>query len=651
MSSASSSSSTSKTRASPCVDVYNGNRQHALLRLIGDVEIPLHSKYTPIGYKCHVYGSSDCVQLGILNASVEFKAPGTGVFTLEFGVEAFRDNSQNALVPYFLHFDLFTVAGEPEMHTLIATKHLAHGEIDFVSMTRDASRNKSALHRVELFDIERQKQAVFTLRSMESDASHHCLADFWGHAPPVDVHRKKLVADYRAELIQRTQKGFEALRASGSSGGDGGLLVTPTDVWDSYPTFSGATPLVAFVHHACMRQCHDAGDSEKLLLHWMRMAGCMYGRELGDFESASDEDKGDWLTEMCTLYFRGLLYSHDYVRTRASEQVETDQWSCLNAFPADGLTAYDCEDGAEFVMEVLALLRHGTYKSAPLQQMQAFYSHYSAFLTLGELRSLKPNGDEAPVPHAYVMLLDTRYVRGERDSRQAYKPAIVIESTTYLQGCFTALRTHASNMFQVLEQDAYQANQQVFSQPQLCEEERKWRRVCKMRCRVPITVSKQTYGTVWNLIGETQHHQQSSSSSTEDHITHFALSHHASHRLGVHALDLLMYENGVAFHTVLDVGPGDDMHKLEVINRENPRSYLPRVPPNAQDPILYPMLNPLLTRFTVRAVDFEQPDTKERFMQAFAGAVLDKQAFEKERPVKLWITDKVAAYAIDVQCI
>ena len=580
----------------------SGSVSRIALELNGKLEV-VHS-FHPETYKVCVYGSSDSQHIGAFN-SFALVSDGKIGWPVQLDYNVLPDQT----MPYYLHFDVYAIGPDPQMG-LLSDLHLGRGRVELAAFKTE---NKPVV--VTIYDIEHQKQAVLTLVSTEPLRGGNTIGDASSLIAATDKDRGVNASKARKSLISKTTEGYAALGKL--------FYCDPSRVWVSYRCWEFEdAPIVAFVH-LTTRILHDTTKSERLLLHLMRVAGCMYGYKLDKLDVLTDDEKGDWLAEMCAIYFRGQLYCHDYYRTMSSDKNDTDEWSCLNAFPSDGLTGFDCEDGAEWILELLMLLRCGVFKSSSLNAMKSFYAGYTAFFTLG---TLSTGVGQDPVDHAYVILLDSRFIIQQRSQPDELKPAIVIESTTFTQGCFSKSRIDAGERDKLsIDVADYNNKQVVFMTSSMLEHESKWRRVCKTRSKVAVSMQRHMYIDVWAMV---------SSSPEDGSVTQYAV--HGSNSLGVAFKDLVEYRSHVNLTPVLIA----DKATLEDMNKENPRSKIPEVPANPR----YPLLLDGQTRFTIRAVDFEA--NKDLFVTAFKEAVSDKEALVN--PVKLEITDKVAIYVIDL---
>jgi hypothetical protein len=333
---------------------------------------------------------------------------------------------------------------------------------------------------------------------------------------------------------------------------------------------------------------------------------------------------------MFTVYFRGQLYCRDETRDYIRNNKETDSWDNLNSYPADGTTGFDCEDGAQWVIEMLYLLKHGDFTDVNLKLMQRFYAdNYIAFFTLGELQSIIKDEQGRPseglVAHAYVCLLDKNFVLGVKTS---YNPAIIIESTTFLQGCQDPCKLIQSSKDFDDAVDWHFEKQQYFTFPGIKDKESKWRRVCKIRITPPVMTEKKMYGDVWNL---------ACPDMPDGSAVYYALR--TTGKFGVNYASLYSYDQSVQLCVVLSV-PKEEQYKLNEINRETPLSRIPMTPKEKT----YPMILKGQCRFTFRSCDFEQ--NRDMFINAFKSQLKDTQ--KSIDPIKVMITDKVAMYIIDL---
>lgn len=206
----------------------------------------------------------------------------------------------------------------------------------------------------------------------------------------------------------------------------------PIDYFNSY---FGRLPSICFPY-LCTRVLNERNRTSPILLHLMHVAGAMQGCKISEFATSSAVVKADWLSDMATIYFRTLLYCRDIAFTRQGEE-ETDNWQCINAAGDKAKLAYDCEDGAQWIMELLWVLMHANFTNLYLVQMRDYVkSTYTIAFVFGEILVGR---DDEYVPHAYTMAIDKKalqyFVTGEKQAGDEFAPAVVFEATSWIAGC------------------------------------------------------------------------------------------------------------------------------------------------------------------------------------------------------------------------
>jgi hypothetical protein len=598
-----------------------GTLQRLLVDLTGSVTLTKGSVMPQ--YTLQLYGCSDAQTLGIFNQSLRFrlKEQEDGSRNASFSGSKFGfENSK--CVPAHLHVDVYATGSDDEDADVVATKIIGHASFDLATLAQEDVT-------AAIKDIEGGDQGSITLKQMVGIS-------------PLNVHQpdQQVVEDSKrlaSKLVASAQKGYDTLTQK----------FKPRAVqWNlaSFGSVDGRLPILAFVY-GTTRIVHDTKQSERFLLHLMQLAGCMLGRKPEEFATLKDADpvKGDWLAEMCSLYFRGQVYCRDTVLASKGRSMETDCWSRLNCFPADGLTAFDCEDGAEWILELLMLLKRGVFESVLLRSMQTFAACFTACFALGEIDT-KPRDatvDEY-VPHVFVILLDKRYMQ-KPSAKMAYLPAIAIESTTYTQGAWDFRRTQADEFSK--EWKAYEEIMQLFFTQAMIEHSDRYKRVCKTTAAVAVVSTKAMYRNVFALVtvdtdtGEGKHLLITCKSD-----------------FGATVADLLLYQPTVLFHVVAAV-PADKWVLFDAMLAHQPLGKLPDAPSNPS----YPVKGKNAQRFLIRGADYKaNADTFAKaggeliqFEQSVRGLKQDAAAktfetAEEWTAMPVPITDKVLIYVVDV---
>lgn len=191
----------------------------------------------------------------------------------------------------------------------------------------------------------------------------------------------------------------------------------------------GNLPIISFPMLASFVE--PQSDSEQLFEVWYQYCNQYQGMEC--------------VSEMVTLIVRNLIYRYDTIRGKRKKKRNVDQWVRLGCFPSLKDAGYDCEDAAEYILELLTLFGKVKFKAAnsPLQQLQELYiSNYTPFLALGQL-----NLNPGYTAHAFVVLLDKRYPENGFKTNRRYHPAVVIEPTSYTESVWSNTEDHTTTTF------------------------------------------------------------------------------------------------------------------------------------------------------------------------------------------------------------
>jgi hypothetical protein len=189
------------------------------------------------------------------------------------------------------------------------------------------------------------------------------------------------------------------------------------------------------------------------------------------------EDDIELLNEIFTLPLRALLYQPDQERVTQTETEDSDQWTRLSCFPDLALAAFDCEDGSEFVLELMSVFQRLEFRSPRLRQLQLLFNRYQPCMAIGQLRS---SSSTDCVPHAFVVCLDNAFFDEER--KESLRPAWVVESTNYAAATWT--RPSSSSALA-----RYKASEQLLARIRGSET----RNRALLKTKTPMTLAKEQH--------------------------------------------------------------------------------------------------------------------------------------------------------------
>lgn len=604
--------------------------------------ISLGDEYTLV-----VFGSADAQITAELTQSAPIRTATLTADLIEytpvkmFYQLAWFPDKQNLAVPRFLHFALFLTARESADATAKVTCQLAQGSLLFRALLDE---NLTTGLTCALNDIEGVKQAEISvvLKPVSHNAlARKCILQYCASYPTVEErgsggadpklrlnlingvknvfieHAKRMRSDVAAQMAFFSYTSFHPVQLSTNSKG----LIE--------------LPILAFVYGAGRVQM-EKQQTEWFMWHMIAMAAANLGiaiksdqeQAVKEFNALTATEKGDLLAETCTLYFRGLFYTHDVVRIgRGNETLgdkgvqteESDQWSRLNFFPCTkATTGFDCEDGAEWMLEFLNLLKKGTFNEPLVCAMQSFAGLFTPFFMLGMLHARGANTQQSYVPHAYVALLDTASLIPGGFKVGTYNPAIVLESTTYTQGAWHVTRVKSAldkNTPAVELQCVDFLKRSAFISKCSSVEavKRMWRKTCKVKACVSLITSQEMYGSVFAMV--------CASFPVGNGLVearHFLLRDTSPSRpgLGVAPQHLFLYKGNVEFITAASVSQ-DRFSELDAMLRETPRVRMPafRTAPHEKP---YPVKKEDTDRILVRSCDLDDADNLACFTKALS---------------------------------
>lgn len=297
-------------------------------------------------------------------------------------------------------------------------------------------------------------------------------------------------------------------------------------------THCGRIPLLAFPILAT--KIRPSATTGSTLLERLLNYSCLnMGLNVNYLVSQSLNIKMEIICEMLTLIPRMLLYELDYIRTGSAINKITncDQWTKLGVFPTLGLAAFDCEDGAELILELFHVFKYtqlDTNKSPVLFHLQQLLNSYTPFLCLGLLNDSNVN----LTPHAYVILLDSNYVNHQilhyPNITTNYSPTCILESTNYTQSVWNL----SDSTTQEEELQEYDTTAEEIPIKSLNRQDNKWQRMIKFKMPLAVIKKENMYNTITAILTADHH--------TPDHKTvsfHVLLSDQVTSELGVSITD------------------------------------------------------------------------------------------------------------------
>lgn len=347
-------------------------------------------------------------------------------------------------IPKSFHVWLFTTTFIESTHSRVQTL-LAWGKIPTIILLSSNPETVPSFRLVDNDeDVKQQTQGLITLvLSNETDRKFFKDKIFESREfyPAVKMVPDEYVSDSSTLAIKQIERAYSTYRCE------------PSLQYFTYiRTPIGKLPLLSFPLLGCNDLSYVDSEAEALFNRWFFYAGIILGHsddmpiQLARFEKLSDADKMEWLSEMVTLVARALMYRNDTVRLTGDRFKFVDQWVRLGSFPNLELAAFDCEDAAEYSLELLNIFQNMTISnsSAYLQRLQKLLSCYTIFLAIGQI-NLDPFSGKTPAKytaHAFVICLDTRYIEDlikdeslrflsrTPDARQFY-PSVIIDPTNY----------------------------------------------------------------------------------------------------------------------------------------------------------------------------------------------------------------------------
>jgi len=291
-------------------------------------------------------------------------------------------------------------------------------------------------------------------------------------------------------------------------------------------------------------------------------------------------EKMEIICEMLTLIPRLLLYELDYVRTPGNKTAACDQWTKLNVFPTLGLAAFDCEDGAEFMLELIHVFKYTNLNSTDnpvLFHLQSLLNRYTPFLTIGILNE----SDDTKTPHAFVILLDRDYVNdvllkhpnSTTNNNNNYAPTCVLESTNYTQSVWSLSDPSQSEH----EIDEYNRISEDMPLKSINKNNKHM-----IKCKMPVAIIKrdQIYGKVTALLTADHHTPTTETISFHcligDDILDDQKVHSDKWKVGASIESLTAHNHKIRIKVVLSLESKSEKCKFEKLLNEFPPSSFPK---------------------------------------------------------------------------
>jgi hypothetical protein len=479
----------------------------------------------------------------------------------------------NPNIPYKLHSWLFVNSKDSDgifTQTLLAT-----GEIKFQDLV---STNKT--NSIQLKDIKLNKQATITIACTHSDhlndydfasmenQPNRDLLTLGSTSHPLTTHYLNQIYEVYDTVKHEHNQKFAYI-----------------------DTHCGRIPLLAFPLLAT--QIRPTKLEANALLDRLFFYSCNHlGLNKNAIIKLPLEMKMELICEMLTLIPRFLIYELDYIRTGKTTTKPVDQWTRLLAFPILGLAAYDCEDGAELILELIHVFKYT--KLEPTEQevlfhLQTLLQSYTPFLTLGLL-----NEGNGVTPHAYVILLDSNYVNHQilknstTTTEIKYNPTCILESTNYTQSVWALNNNNTS--------DKFTENNNPL--PKNLQNEQKWQRMVKFKMPATVVRRENMYGTITALL--TADHISPNSNLIAFHsLMCSSRSDSKQPSVGIEIQSLVSFSSDIEARTLMSLNENETNEFQNQLLSEFPPSILPKVVG------VRPSRNPTDTSFLMRKLDYD----------------------------------------------
>jgi len=499
--------------------------------------------------------------------------------------------STEPVPPDFVHFWLYRTSKDAHVHVPVQVL-VGCGYVDLVQMLKrevevqlvDANDATQATLKVT-FNREYNAADIDTLLRIlpSTGADPHWMQPMFDR-----------MIEYASELYARVR--YDSLQY---------FVYTETPV--------GRLPLLCFPLLVTQVKV-DAAAADHTLMQYARVAALHLNMSSDDIAGCDDTQCAQVIGEICTLAFRALVYISDESRAfNVPENKEdeeeasgtlTDQWVRIGCFPDLGLAGYDCEDGAEFALEMFHVLKYGKFTSSALRRIQRLARQYTPMLVVSKLTV----GNEA-VPHAIAAALDTRYVRRlaegasmEPTSASRMLPAMLFETTNYTESVWTRNNIlgveidHARKRVEesVTHTDVHNRFYACFTDH---DRSGKWRSMIKCKTQVVDIVKQNIYPSFTALLTADYHDAQG-----QYRLLHM-ICMTEQRVVGVLPQDLLTYSSLVRVATVRPLLSGE-LQRLQRLVGELPPSQFPTVPDDVAPPM--PAVDaPHKYIFNMRTLDYE----------------------------------------------
>lgn len=494
----------------------------------------------------------------------------------------------------------------PDLDGIITEVLLASGKVSTLKLTPECT--------VDLWYADHDKQGDLTVR-FTSTASIK-----WPTAALTTSDSQRL----RKDWIRQVEVAYRKYQAEDYQS------------FSSYNGIHGPLPVVAFVwaqHRAIPRH------AQAWLWHLFQAAGALQHHLPSEFLDLDVVQQLNWVGDMLTLLFRGLLYCQDYERTATGNKA-SDQWVNLNSFPYTEYTGFDCEDGSGMIIQLISTIqRHAALVHPELVQVQHLLNQYTVFFAMGQIHV-----SEGYSPHAAVVLLDHRHADwliqgGASPASDQWLPGMLLESTIHSESTWTASALQDKVAF-----EKFELARQFVEMSALKQAKRvKWNRTIKTQ--VPVSTLSQIpmYRTIDSLV--------TVNLCNTNQVAHLLCV--GQDGVGVPPEQLLLpAEPNVKLHSALRLDSTVDGEDLDDMVSDCTLGQLPYPPSHDCTSVLAnirDLCTPTSYIQTVRYNEYRVYNTALDFAhRQFQKAVRDttKQQTQVSQPLLLPITDKISVYVM-----
>jgi hypothetical protein len=400
------------------------------------------------------------------------------------------------------------------------------------------------------------------------------------------------------QLIKATQLAYER-------------FVNPDEgFFDAVDTQAGPLPAIGFVLLAAQIRVvpHRA---ELWMLHLHKITCERLALRASDVPQSM---LGELFCEMCMWQVRAKIYVFDTVRSPNGGREGCDQWLRMGCFPNQALAGGDCEDFSVSVLEFFQAFCGLRFVSPLLNELQLEIIHYTACLAIGQLRTSKGFAS-----HAYVLLLDSQYVRerhcntrvadtsnarsGRPPGANRFRRALVLEGTCYTESTWRGLVQTSENALSTpniqqqtalrRERETYRRQCRILDTPEFALNANRYERMIKFRMPASVVEQDRKYGKIFSLL--------TADFLLDPHTTklsamHWMLSTQNSEnldvpRIGVDHAAVAYYSGNVHLYTALQLSERQSRQLNRVLKdlpfssfQEAPLYATPDVPTRVRDP-------------------------------------------------------------------